>query len=84
MQATGSSSSETYFVLITEHSDDLTATIHRSRKGAKDALFEYVKGYWTKEVGDEPVPEDRAEAIRRYFEVSEEGYKIMEDVTIYP
>ncbi len=84
MQATGSSSSETYFVLITEHSDDLTATIHRSGQGAEDALFECVKEYWTKEVGDEPMPEDRTEAIRRYFEVSEEGYKIMEDVTLYP
>ena len=43
MQATGSSSGETYVVLITEHSDDLTATIHPSREGAEDALFEYVK-----------------------------------------
>ena len=84
MQAPGSSSSETYVVLITEHSDDLTATIHHSREGAEDVLFEYVKEYWTKEVGDEPMPEGRAEAIRRYFEVSEEGYKIIEDVTIYP
>ena len=30
------------------------------------------------------MPEDRAEAIRRYFEVSEGGYKIIEHVTIYP
>ena len=75
---------ETYTVLITEHSDDITATIHRSREGAENTLFEYVKTYWTKEVGDESMPADRAEAIRRYFEVSEEGYKIIEDVTIFP
>ena len=75
---------KTYIVLITEHSDDITATIHRSREGAENALFEYVKEYWTQEVCDEPMPDDRAEAIRLYFEVSEEGYKIIEDVTIYP
>ena len=84
MPATDSSNDETYTVLITEHSDDITATIHRSREGAEDALFEYVKEYWMQEVGDEPMPDDRAEAIRLYFEVSEEGYKIIEDVTIFP
>ena len=75
---------ETFTMLLIEHNDDITASIHRSPHSAKDALFGYVQANWEQEVGDEAMPEDFSEAIRTYFEVSEEGYKIVEDAHVYP
>lgn len=77
---------ETYTVLITDHSDGQTVTIHRTLEGAKAALIEYVREYWQKEVGDDdPIPDDPTTAIRAYFEATEdEDYTIVEDVEVLP
>lgn len=73
-----------FTILITEHGNGPTATIHRTRAGAEAALLFCVREFWEDEMGEEIMPEDPKEAVRMYFEsVENEGYTIVEDATVY-
>ena len=69
-------------VLIISHRHGDIVSVHRTLAGAQRALHAYVAMWWDDELKDasetpEPMPDDEAEAITRYFEVVEdETYSI--------
>lgn len=61
----------TLYVLIIDNDSGLTSSIHRTKAGATDALFAYVKDNWdVKTMGEMPkisAPQDQDVAIDIYF-----------------
>lgn len=44
-------------------------------------LDAYIEEWWTQEVGDEPIPEDRVDRIIRYFERQDDNWAMVASVT---
>lgn len=64
------------FVLVIEHRHGFDVTAHRTQDGALDTVHGYVAQWWDQEINGgradkTPMPADRDEAIRDYFEMVE-------------
>jgi len=48
----------------------------------RNEVFEYVKEWWQKEIGDLPIPQDRDQAIEAYFEKIESETCVIDSTTL--
>lgn len=80
--------STTLWVLTIDHKHGDNTSIHLSEEDAKDELYEYVTRWWSEITGSiqrdipEVPPEDKAEAVRLYFEGHDYEYFSISEATI--
>lgn len=69
----------TAITLVIDHNHGTDVTIHRTHEGALAKVDQFVDDWWADEMGDEPKPDDAAEARQAYFEnVEDETYVIVD------
>lgn len=59
------------FVVVIAHRHGTDVWAAGSQRRADEIVFRYVADWWSQEIHNERMPTDRAEAVRRYFEVVE-------------
>jgi len=59
-----------YFVLLISHKFGNTVSVHRTRKGARNELYQYVKDNWAElsQLTTAKLPRNKSTAISYYFE----------------
>lgn len=69
----------TAIALVLDHNHGTDVTIHRTHNGALAKVDQFVENWWADEMGDTPMPEDKAQARQMYFdEVEHETYVIVD------
>lgn len=72
----------TVHTLSITHRHGVNLTVHPSRADLDATLDAYVKEWWKDEMGDEPMPSDRADAYDMYFDHVEDEFCDIESHTI--
>jgi len=62
--------------------DGVNSYVAISEDALRDEVFEYVKEWWQKEIGDLPMPQDRDRAIEAYFEKIESEICVIDSTTL--
>jgi len=61
--------------LAGRHGNDVS--VHRTEKGVREAVYEYVAESWSDWFGEELIPADIEEAIDKYYDTSlDEDYSV--------
>lgn len=77
------------WLLITTSRHGDSATVHSTKEGAWNTLYEYVKEEWDAEVNsrwssgkDKKVPKDKNKAVTRYFDTVQDEFYTLEELTV--
>jgi hypothetical protein len=74
----------TIWTLAIVNREGIDVTVHPNKASADAELYAYMKEWWAREVGDEPMPDDVDEAAKIYFEAAEEEDADTDDHGVTP
>jgi hypothetical protein len=73
---------ETVWVLYISHEYGSNMGVYRTSERADESLYDYVQRWWDRELPDDEMPEDKQEAIDKYFELNEDEWFDLESIEI--